>query len=88
MIRIGNILINPEDISSVFKGIILSPEEHHRGRYNITVIFKNGVVKNYTDSEIGLNYEEFIQALMEKQDKEETDKIFRMMAALKSITNE
>ena len=87
MIKVGKILINPEDISSVNKGIRLSSEQTHRGIYNITIIFKNGVVKNYTDQEIGMDYESFIEELMKLKEKDEDNRIFRFMAAIKSMNN-
>ena len=84
MIRIGNILINPEDISSVHEEM---KSVHPVPNQTIQIIYKNGVVKNYTSQEIGMSYNDFINALMELKDKEETDRIFRFMAALKSVNN-
>lgn len=88
MIRIGNILINPEDISSIHEDLRYQSDPKMRGIQTIQIIYKNGVVKNYTSQEIGMSYNDFINALMELKDKEETDRIFRFMAALKSINNE
>ena len=88
MIRIGNILINPEDISSVHEDLRYQSDPKMRGIQTIQIIYKNGVVKNYTSQEIGMSYNDFINALMKLKDKEETDRIFRFMAALKSINNE
>ena len=88
MIRIGNILINPEDISSVHEDLRYQSDPKMRGIQTIQIIYKNGVVKNYTSQEIGMSYNDFINALIELKDKEETDRIFRFMAALKSINNE
>lgn len=85
MIRIGNMLINPEDISSVHEEMKSIHPVHNQ---TIQIIYKNGVVKNYTSQEIGMSYNDFINALMELKDKEESDRIFRFMAALKSINNE
>lgn len=85
MIRIGNILINPEDVSSVHEDLRYQSDPKMRGIQTIQIIYKNGVVKNYTSQEIGMSYNDFINALMELKDKEETDRIFRFMAALKSI---
>lgn len=87
MIRIGNMLINPEDISSVHEDLRYPSDPKMRGIQTIQIIYKNGVVKNYTSQEIGMGYNNFINALMELKDKEETDRIFRFMAALKSINN-
>jgi len=87
MIRIGNILINPDDISSVHEDLRYQSDPKMRGIQTIQIIYKNGVVKNYTSQEIGMSYNNFINALMELKDKEETDRIFRFMAALKSVNN-
>ena len=90
MIKVGNILIDPNDISSIHQD--LKPQDSYnnktRGLQVIQVIYKNGVVKNFTSAEIGMSYDDFIKTLLDKQDKEETDRIFRMMAALKSVQNE
>ena len=90
MIKVGNILINPNDISSVHQD--LKSQDTYipktRGMQVIQIIYKNGVVKNFTSAEIGMSYEDFIDTLLSNQDKEETDRIFRMMAALKSVQNE
>lgn len=85
MIKVGNILINPNDISSVHKEM---KSVHPVSNQTIQIIYKNGVVKNFTSAEIGMSYEDFITTLLSNQDKEETDRIFRMMAALKSVQNE
>ena len=85
MIKVGNILIDPNDISSVHREM---KSVHPVSNPTIQIIYKNGVVKNFTSAEIGMSYEDFITTLLSNQDKEETDRIFRMMAALKSIQNE
>lgn len=85
MIKVGNILIDPNDISSVHKEM---KSVHPISNPTIQIIYKNGVVKNFTSAEIGMSYENFIDTLLSNQDKEETDRIFRMMAALKSVQNE
>ena len=85
MIKVGNVLINPNDISSVHKEM---KSVHPVSNSTIQIIYKNGVVKNFTSAEIGMSYEDFIDTLLSNQDKEETDRIFRMMAALKSVQNE
>lgn len=85
MIKVGNILINPNDISSVHKEM---KSVHPVSNQTIQIIYNNGVVKNFTSAEIGMSYEDFIDTLLSNQDKEETDRIFRMMAALKSVQNE
>ena len=85
MIKVGNILIDPNDISSIHKEM---KSVHPVSNPTIQIIYKNGVVKNFTSAEIGMSYEDFITTLLSNQDKEETDRIFRMMAALKSVQNE
>ena len=88
MIKIGNILINPEDISSVHEELKSHSDFKMKGIQTIQIIYKNGVVKNYTSQEIGMNYSDFINTLLELKNKEETNRIFRLMTALKSINNE
>lgn len=87
MIRIGNILINPDEVSSIHLDLTSSSVHRDRGSQIIQVIYKNGVVKNFLDREIGLSYDEFIKLFLENQEKEESDRIFRAMAALKSLNN-
>ena len=82
MIRVGNILINPEDISSVHK------ETKNAGNnYTIQIIYKSGVVKNFSVDEIGMVYSNFVDTLMKEQQKSQDDHVFKLMAAIKSITN-
>ena len=81
MIRIGNILIEPNDISSIHQEM---KSIHPVSNQTIQIIYKNGVVKNFTTAEIGMDYESFIEVFVKNQEKEETDRIFRLMAALKS----
>lgn len=90
MIRIGNILINPDDVSSIHLDMQspIPTTNKERGFHKIQIIYKNGVVKNFTSAEIGMSYEDFIQTFSELMDKKETDRIFRLMAALKTINNE
>lgn len=77
MIRVGNILINPDDISSI----------HQESNKYIQIIFKNGVVKNFDPSVIGLPYSTFIDSLMKQKEKDESDYIFRIMTAINSLNH-
>lgn len=77
MIRVGNILINPDDISSIYQ---------ESNKY-IQIIFKNGVVKNFDPSVIGLPYNTFIDSLMKQKEKDESDYIFRIMTAINSLNH-
>jgi hypothetical protein len=77
-----------ENLTNVHLDLTSSSVHRDRGAEIIQIIYKNGVVKNLLDREIGMSYDDFIKTLLDKQDKEETDRIFRMMAALKSVQNE
>ena len=54
MIKIGNILIDPNSIITVLKD-----------KDAIQIIYKNGVVKNFASSSIGIPYTQFIDELIE-----------------------
>lgn len=89
MIKVGNILIDPNDISSIHQDM-KSPDycdKKSRGIQVIQIIYKNGVVKNFTSSEIGMSYHDFVESFIKIKEKEESDRIFRMMAAIKSASN-
>lgn len=89
MIKVGNILIDPNDISSIHLDMKSTPtSDRDRGFHIIQIIYKSGVVKNFTSAEIGMSYRDFINAFVEIQEKEESNKIFRMVAAIKSAQNE
>lgn len=82
MIRVGDILINPDDVSSVHK------ETKNSGNgYTIQIIYKSGVVKNFSMGEIGMSYLNFIDALTKEQQKSQDDYVFKLMAAIKSLNN-
>ena len=84
MIKVGNILIDPNDISSVHEDM---KSIHPVPNQTIQIIYKNGVVKNFTSAEIGMSYSDFIDSFLIIKEKEETDRIFRIMAAIKSANN-
>lgn len=84
MIKIGNILIDPNDISSVHQEM---KSIHPVSNQPIQIIYKNGVVKNFTLAEVGMSYSDFIDSFLKIKEKEETDRIFRIMAAIKSANN-
>jgi hypothetical protein len=88
MIKVGKILIDPNDISSIHLDMKSTPvSDRDRGFHIIQIIYKNGVVKNFTSAEIGMSYSEFIDSFLKIKEKEETDRIFRIMAAIKSANN-
>lgn len=85
MIKVGNILIDPNDISSIHKELKYNINDKTRGVETIQIIYKNGVVKNFTSQEIGMSYSNFIDNFLKIKEKEETDRIFRMMVASQPI---
>lgn len=88
MIKVGKILIDPNDISSIHLDMKSAPvSDRDRGFQVIQIIYKNGVVKNFTSAEIGMSYSDFIDSFLIIKEKEETDRIFRIMAAIKSANN-
>ena len=84
MIKVGNILIEPNDISSIHRELKYNINDKTRGVETIQIIYKNGVVKNFTSQELGMSYSNFIDCFLKLKEKEETNRIFRMMAALQS----
>lgn len=84
MIKVGNILIDPNDISSIHRELKYNINDKTRGIETIQIIYKNGVVKNFTSQEIGMSYSNFIDNFLKIEEKVETDKMFRIMAMLQS----
>lgn len=84
MIKVGKILIEPNDISSIHQELRCNLNDKTRGIETIQIIYKNGVVKNFTSQEIGMSYSSFIDSFLKIKEREETDKMFRMMAMLQS----
>lgn len=87
MIKIGKILINPDDISSIHEEIKPVTDVKLRGIQIIQIIYKNGVVKNFNSQEIGMGYSEFIEQFMKESEKRETDRIFKTVIGLNSLNN-
>ena len=89
MIKVGNMLINPEDISSIHQDMKTLDycNNKTRGLNVIQIIYKNGVVKNITSAEVGMSYNDFIDAIQKLTEKQEDDRLFRTIAALKSLSN-
>jgi hypothetical protein len=89
MIKVGNILLDPNDISSVHQDLKTPVfDEKRRGVQVIQIIYKNGVVKNFTSAEIGMNCSDFIDKVLEETKKSEDSHILKLMAAVKSLSNE
>ena len=64
MIKIGNILIDPDSIVTILKD-----------KDAIQIIYKNGVVKYFASSSIGIPYTQFIDELIELSEKKEDRKL-------------
>ena len=66
MIKVGNILIDPNDISSIHLDMKPTPtSDRDRGFHHIQIIYKSGVVKNFTSAEIGMSYSDFVNSFIE-----------------------
>lgn len=87
MIKIGNILINPDDISSIHEDLKPITDIKLRDVQIIQIVYKNGVVKNFTSQEIGMTYSEFIEQFMKESEKQEIDRIFKTIIGLNSLNN-
>jgi hypothetical protein len=87
MIKVGKILINPEDISSVNEDMRYQADAKMRGIQCIQIVYKSGIVNYITSQEIGMGYNAFIEELMKLKEKDEDNRIFRFMAAIKSMNN-
>ena len=89
MIKVGNILLDPNDISSVHQDLKTPVfDEKRRGVQVIQIIYKNGVVKNFTSAEIGMSCSDFIDKVLEETKKSEDSHILKLMATVKSLSNE
>ena len=71
MIKIGNILIDPDSIDTVLKD-----------KDAIQIIYKNGVVKNFFGNTIGIPYTQFIDELIELSEKKEDKKLLKLLTML------
>ena len=83
LVKIGNILLDPNEISSVNKTSCFDSTD--RGSYNIQIVYKSNVVKNFKSYEIGLDYDTFVNTLLELQEKQNDDHLLRLMIISQSI---
>lgn len=90
MIKVGNILINPNDISSIHRDLkTLDPRnDKTRGLDVIQIIYKNGVVKNFTSAEVGMSYNDFIDSFIKIKEKDEVNTILRTLTAINNFKHE
>lgn len=82
MIRIGNILIDPNSIDTILKENKGSLPDKERGFQHIQIIYKSGVVKNITSSDLGMPYEDFIDSFMKCSKQAEDKKLLKLLAAI------
>lgn len=83
LIKIGNILLDLNDISSISKTHCSDPT--YRGSYNIQIVYKSSIVKNFKSDEIGLDYDTFINTVLKLQEKQNDDHLLRLMIISQSI---
>lgn len=88
MVKIGNILINPFDISSIHNELKLANDVKYKDTQIIQIVYKNGVVKNFTSQEIGMSYLDFIEHFMKECEKQKENELFKKLIAVKSLNNE
>lgn len=79
MIKIGNILINPEGIDTILQ----IKKDSSSNCQIIQIIYKSGVVKNISSEELGLSYDKFIEEFINTSIKTEDKKLLKLIAALK-----
>lgn len=88
MIKIGNILIDPNEIVSIHRELKAPSDDRRRGFVIVQIVYKNGVVKNFTTVELGVqSCEEFMEAFQKESEKKSELELLRMMAAIKSMNN-
>lgn len=92
MIRVGKIMIDPDSIDTILQENIAKTNKGNvpdkiRGITYIQIIYKSGVVKNFTSEEIGLSYFDFLEALEREIKKSNDKKMFKLIAALKPNNN-
>lgn len=81
LMKIGNILLDPNEVVSVSKTHTNDPNDS----YNIQIVYKNGVVKNFKLYEIVLDYDTFVNTLLELQEKLNDDHLLRLMIISQSM---
>lgn len=81
MIRIGNILIDPNSVDTIVREYKNRPDKE-RGYDIIQVIYKSGVVKNFTSAEIGLSFNELLDQFTEITNKQEDTKLLKLITML------
>lgn len=83
MIEIGKILINPDSIDTIVR---LEPKtiDREKGVDTVQIVYKSGVVKNFSTKELGLSYTDFIKEFLASTAKSEDKKLLRVMAAIQS----
>ena len=81
MIKIGNILIDPDSVDTIVKESKNRPDKE-RGFEVIQIIYKSGVVKNFTNIEIGLSFNELLDQFTKITNKQEDTKLLKLVTML------
>lgn len=81
LIKIGKILLDLNEVISVSKVYTKDSNDS----YNIQIVYKNGVVKNFKLYEIGLDYDTFVNTFLELQEKQNNDHLLRLMIISQSM---
>lgn len=82
MVRIGNILIDPNSVDTILRENKGPLPDKERGFNHIQIIYKSGVVKNLRSDEIGMSYNDFINEFEKVTKQAEDARILRLMAAI------
>lgn len=84
MIKIGNILIDPNSVDTILLDYPKFPvRDSDRGKHIIQIIYKSGVVKNIESCQIGMCYNEFIEEFLKTAKKDSDINLIKTVLALK-----
>ena len=81
MIKIGNILIDPDSVDTIVREYRNRPDKE-KGFEVIQIIYKSGVVKNFTNIEIGLSFNELLDQFTKITNKQEDTKLLKLITML------
>ena len=81
MIKIGNILIDPDSVDTIVREY-RNRSDKERGFEVIQIIYKSGVVKNFTNIEIGLSFNELLDQFTKITNKQEDTKLLKLITML------
>lgn len=81
MIKIGNILIDPDSVDTIVRECRNRPDKE-KGFEVIQIIYKSGVVKNFTNIEIGLSFNELLDQFTKITNRQEDTKLLKLVTML------